>query len=433
MALLYDIFMSKLRLFLLGPPQIELNGNPLAINRRKVLALLTYLASSQRAHQRDHLATLFWPGYDQSSARANLRKTVSLLKQQLDEDRLDIQREQIALVRGHNFWMDTNQFRKLVNGCILTDQTVNEVAPSCMDSLKQAAALYRDDFLTGFSLPDALEFADWQLFQAENHRRKLAQLYETLSRGHAGQNEWEPAIAFARRWLSLDALEESAHRQVMRLLAMKGQRNAALVQYEQCRQVLAEELEVEPSDQTTALYEKIKQGEFGQTETRTSTPAPKVLTPRIHLPPQLTTFVGREQEVAEITRLLGEEPACRHVTLFGPGGVGKTRLAIKAADAAVHAFSDGAAFVSLASLSHADGLVPAVAEALGLDLSGGNPEVRLLNYLRSKELLLILDNFEHLISPQGTQLLSDMLLSAPGVKNCWSPLANGSSRSMNGA
>ncbi len=408
--------MSFLRIYLLGPPQIELDGKQVTINRRKVLALLVYLAASQRAHQRDHLATLLWPGYDQSSARANLRKTVSLLNQQLDNKWLEIQREQIRLIRSEEFWLDVDHYQKLIDGCNSQGQTAAEITPSCMEALNQAVDLYRDDFLIGFSLPDSPEFTDWQLTQAENYRRRLAQLYETLSQGYADRKEWETAVAFARRWLSLDELEESAHRQLMRVLALKGQRNAALVQYEQCREILAEELEVEPAAETTALYEEIKQGTFSLAEgPATTTPSPAPAS-RINLPPQLTTFVGRQGEVAEITRLLGEDPACRHVTLFGPGGVGKTRLAIKAAAVAGEAFSDGVTFVSLASLNHPDSLVPTIADALGLDLSSGNPRNRLINYLRRKELLLLLDNFEHLISKQGSGLLSDMLLSAPKMK-----------------
>lgn len=408
--------MSPLRLYLLGPPQIELNGGRLTINRRKVLALLAYLATSQRAHQRDHLAALLWPGYDQSSARANLRKCISLLGQQLDKEWLDIQREQISLIRGDGFWLDIDQFRRLIDGCISQRQSSAGVTPSCLDSLNQAVDLYRDDFLSGFSLPDAPEFTDWQLFQAENYRRRLAQAYEILSQGHAEQNEWKSAITFARSWLYLDDLDESAHRQLMRLLALKGQRNAALVQYEECREILAEELEVEPTVETTALFEEIRQGAFSQEVESTSTRSPPPSAPRINLPPQLTTFVGRQDDVARITRLLCEEPACRHLTLFGAGGAGKTRLAIKAAGAAGEAFSHGVTFVSLVSLSHPDSLILAIADALGLDLSTGTPRDHLLNYLRRKELLLILDNFEHLISQQAADFLSDILLAAPGVK-----------------
>jgi len=403
--------MAELKLFLLGHPQVELNGDPLTINRRKVLALLAYLATRRRAQPRDHLATLLWPGYDQSSGRANLRKTVSLLKQQVGGDWLDIQREQIGLVRGDNFWLDLDLFRRLVNGCISPGRTAGEVTPSCMDALNQAVDLYRDDFLTGFSLPDSPEFTDWQLFQAEYYRRRLAQLYATLSRGYANQKEWDTAVDFARRWLSLDELEESAHRQLMRLLAWKGQRNAALVQYAQCCQILAEELAVEPADETTALYEKIRQGTLCQEETVALAPAPPN-----NLPPQLTTFVGRQDEVAEITHLLGEVSSCRHLTLFGPGGIGKTRLAIKAATIVGEIFPDGVTMVSLVALNHPDSIVPTIADALGLDVSRGNLQNRLLEYLRHRRLLLILDNFEHLISPQATGLLAEILLHAPSVK-----------------
>jgi predicted ATPase len=185
----------------------------------------------------------------------------------------------------------------------------------------------------------------------------------------------------------------------MRLLARTGQRSAALVQYEACRRVLANELGVEPAEDTRRLYRRIR------------------LVPELgahNLPPQMTPFVGRETELRELGERL-VNPACRLVTLVGPGGIGKTRLAIQAAYENRTAFLHGVCFVSLAPLESAEFLVPAIADALQYHFQGPTPpQEQLLDSLRERELLLVLDNFEHLVQ-DGAWLLADILQTAPEV------------------
>lgn len=132
------------------------------------------------------------------------------------------------------------------------------------------------------------------------------------------------------------------------------------------------------------------------------------------LPPTTTAFVGREPERRELRRLLSD-PDCRLVTLIGPGGIGKTRLAIEAARAAEQAFAHGACFVPLAGVSAASPLVPTIAEHLGLTLAGrDDPDQRVLGYLREKSLLLVVDNCEHFLAQAAA--LAHILAHAPGVK-----------------
>jgi len=126
--------------------------------------------------------------------------------------------------------------------------------------LTEAVALYRDDFLAGFTLRDSPAFDDWQFFQAESLRREMADALETLALCHSEAGQFEPAIASARRWLTLDSLHEPAHRMLMQLYALTGQRSLALRQYRECVRALESELGVPPLEETTALYESIKQG-----------------------------------------------------------------------------------------------------------------------------------------------------------------------------
>ncbi len=417
--------MPQLTLHLLGSPRLELNDIPLVINRRKVLALLVYLALTQHTHRRDHLANLFWPGYDQSSARGNLRRALSTLNRTLTGNWLQIDREQVRLKQDNNFWLDVDQFHQLLTSCNTHSHPNNDVCTDCLEALSQAVALYQDDLLTGFTLPGSPRFDDWQLFQTENLRRELAEALEKLVRGHSAQNEFEPALTFTRRWLALDPLQESAHRHLMLLLTLNEQRNAALIQYENCRQILADELGVEPTTETTKLYEQIHAGGLSnraeEQESKgvifsASSQSSLLAAGRHNLPIQLTPFIGRKEEVTEITRLICDEPACRLLTLVGPGGIGKTRLALQVATQAIDTFPDGVFFVSLAPIDTAVSLIPAIADALNLPLSGGKPKERLLNSLRQKKMLLLLDNFEQLIPAGGTELLLEIIMAAPTIK-----------------
>ena len=133
-----------------------------------------------------------------------------------------------------------------------------------------------------------------------------------------------------------------------------------------------------------------------------------------NLPSQPTPFIGRAIEIIEITDLL-RKPTCRLLTLLGPGGIGKTRLAIQAAIELSNQFTDGLYFVPLASVSSLVFLAYAVAESLSYPLDGQTGSHRqLLNYLRQKNMLLVMDNFEHLT--KEVNLLLDMLHQAPDIK-----------------
>jgi predicted ATPase len=212
---------------------------------------------------------------------------------------------------------------------------------------------------------------------------------------------------------------------MMRLLALNGQRGAALVQYEKCRQVLAEELDVEPAVETTALYEQIRDGDLsggvGEQRSRGDLATPlrrRSVTPSNHnLPSQLTPFIGRKDELAAITCRL-QDPACRLLTLVGPGGIGKTRLAIQAAQNLIDiqskgiAFAHGVIFVPLSPVSSPGSLISAIAEAADFGFySDVSPRQQLLDYLREKEMLLVLDNFE-----TDADLITEILATAPAVR-----------------
>jgi DNA-binding SARP family transcriptional activator/predicted ATPase len=434
--------MSRLALYLLGPPRVELAGEPIHIGRTKAVALLAYLVFTAAPHRRDTLAALLWPEYDQSSARADLRRTLSILNRTLGKGWLVADRETAGLNPDEDLWLDVHAFRQRLASCQAHAHPPKELCEACVPLLEEAVELYRDDFLAGFTLRDSLAFDEWQFFQTERLKDQWASALECLVRWYAGREAYDQAIAYARRRLERDALNDAAHQELMVLFALADQQTAALRQYGLCEQILAEELGVSPSAETTALYERIRAGEDIERE-------PEVVVPH-NLLPQSTPFVGREKELAELSDLISD-PERRLVTILGPGGIGKSRLALAVAERQLvlppsgggerggrtteSSFLNGVYFVPLARLSAADQITTTLADALDFRLGGGAqdsriPRQQVLDYLREKRLLLILDNFEHLLSSPlpaghpprrggtggGASITSDILRAAPGVQ-----------------
>jgi predicted ATPase/DNA-binding SARP family transcriptional activator len=422
---------TAFRLSLLGAPQLERDGVPAHLPRRKAVALLAYLAVSGQAHSREALATLLWPEHDQSRALANLRRTLWELNQTMGAGWLEIDAETVALRRTPyplsatpgrppSFWLDVEAFRQNLSGCTAHGHGEEEICPDCLPPLTAAVELYGGEFMAGFTLPDSSGFDEWQFFERESLRAELAGALQSLMRCYTARQDWAPAIHFARRWLALDPLHEAAHRALMKLYAWDGQWAAALRQYQECVRILDEELAAPPDEDTARLYEEIQARRLPPPPAATGdTPLPAA--PRHNLPSPPTPFVGREAELAEITRLL-QDPDCRLLTLVGPGGMGKSRLALQAAAEQLPLASDrhpdGIYLVPLAPVA-SECVVAAIAEALGFCFSPqerDDPKQQLLNYLGDKQMLLLLDNLEEIAG--GGDLLSEILEqgSAPAMQ-----------------
>ncbi len=408
--------MSGLRVFLLGAPRMECDGVPLKFDTRKNIALLTYLAVTGESHTRDTLITLLWPELDPSRARAGLRRNLSTLKKALGGRWLLIDQEIIRLETGSDYWSDVDHFHRLLG---TAQQKGDGAKPSYVEretSLVEAIELYRGDFLEGFSLRDSPNFDEWQFFETDGLRSELSQAHEQLISVLKVQGRLDQAIAYAHRWLRMNELNEEAHRQLMQLYALNGGRYAAIKQYRECVSLLKEELGVMPEDATKMLFEQIKMGEIGPQEDEKRWKAPVIeAMSRINLPAPTTPFIGRQATLGEIVRRL-HDPNCQLLTLLGPGGVGKTRLAIQAATELVDDCPYGVYFVPLAAIGSIESIIPAIASSLGFRFTQENEpsERQLHNYLRGKRLLIVLDNFEHLV--EGAGLVSDIMSQAKDVK-----------------
>jgi predicted ATPase/DNA-binding SARP family transcriptional activator/Tfp pilus assembly protein PilF len=413
--------MSEFRLSLLGAPALEKDGKPVQVGRRKAVALLAYLAVTGKAHSRETLATLLWPDSEPSLAYSYLRRDLSVLNKKIGEGWLDVTRESVALVEREDFWLDVEQFRRLLAAREAHGHPIDAVCPRCMPLLSEAVDLYRDDFMAGFTLPDALDFDEWQYFESEGLRGALTGALKRLVEGHSAEGEFEQAIDCARRWLGLDPWHEPAHRELMQLYTWAGNKAAATRQYQECVRVLEEELGQPPEEATRELYEAIRANQVPAPPSWMQEPGAMVAsveegaaTSRPELPAQLTPFIDREEELEEIRTLL-HEPGCRMLTLIGSGGIGKSRLAVEVAGQEWEAFANGVCFVALVSVSGVDLLVPTIADALKLSFQGqADLKAQLLNYLREKEMLLVLDNFEHVL--EGAELLVEILASASKIK-----------------
>src|SRR5215213_4928934 len=256
--LYHEVAVAHIKLFLFGAPRLERDGVAVEVDTRKAIALLAYLTLTAQPQRRDTLAALLWPEQDQRSARGALRRTLSTLNKALGGVGLAADRETLWLDSSAPLWSDIAQFQQLLGAARAAGQPAERCA-GIIEPLAAAVALYHGDFMAGFSLRDSSAFEDWQGFQAERLRRNLATALERLVECHTLLGALAPAIEHARRWLALDPLHEPAHRQLMRLFAWSGQRAAAIHQYRECVRVLDQELGVPPLEETSQLYQAIKE------------------------------------------------------------------------------------------------------------------------------------------------------------------------------
>lgn len=396
---------QELYLKLLGGLEITLDDQPVTgFISSKAQALLCYLAVTGRPHLRPALTALLWGDTAEADAKTSLRMVLSNLRK-LVGPYVVITRQTVAFNEAGHYRLDVEEFER--HAYPVTALTDDELTPENLALLQAAVDLYRGDFLAGFHVRDALAFEEWVLGRQTQLRETAYQVLYTLTGHYAGQREYSAGIDCATRLLVLDSWREEAHRQLMLLLARDGQYNAALAQYETCRRILAAELNVEPMTETTALYHRIRAARA---------------TRSYNLPSQSTMFIGREDELVHLIRLLAN-PVCRLIDITGPGGIGKTRLAVQAAAAVSDDFLNGVYFVSLAAVSAPEFLASAVADVLDVPFQRGKkPWQQLLDFLEDKEMLLVLDNFEHLLTsaPEGTKegvaFLLDLLDHAPHIK-----------------
>jgi len=421
--------MPRLSMRFFGSYQLLLDQEPVTtLEYDKVRALLAYLAiEADRPHRREALAGLLWPDLPERRARRNLSQALLTLRRALGDEGpapfLTVTSHTIQFDVASDHWIDVSAFASLLTRYKAHRHWRLETCQDCGDLLARAGVLYAGPFLAGLSLPDSPAFEEWQLLWRERLHHEAIDALRALARGCDHRGEREAALRYARQWVALDPWHEDAHRQLIRALALHGRRAEALAQYETCRRTLGEELGVPPARETVALYEAIRDA-----QDLTGLPNLSGLgtLPPHNLPAPAIPFVGREALLDRLRGLLRDED-CRLVTLVGPGGSGKTRLALQVGAEVVAAASerypDGVYFVPLSMLRAGDSIAPSIAQAVGYGLAPGqDPAGQLLRALRQRSLLLILDNYEQLLGGArggrlcGAAAVAEILGAAPGVQ-----------------
>ena len=314
--------MPDISLALLGPPVVERDAVPVVFDTKKAVALLALLAVAGREQSRERLAAQLWPDADPVHARGSLRRTLSVTAAAVGEGLL-ISRIAVGLQPGR-MRVDVADFAALI-------------ARPDAASLERGVRLYRDDFLTGFSLRACPEFEDWQSATADRLRQDLAGALERLVAACVTAGELARGLDHARRWLSLDPLHEPAHQALIRLQAWTGQRSAALRQYRSLVRVLSRELAVSPLPETTRLYDDVRAGRLRPaTGHAPATPPPDGpgSRPSRRVPARPATADRRWPLIGRATELRALEEAWQAVggtggqvvAVTGEAGCGKSRL-----------------------------------------------------------------------------------------------------------
>lgn len=332
--------MVQMQVRLFGAPTVILAGGLEAnLSSDKARGLLAYLAvEAGQAHRREKLAGLLWPGYTESSARTNLRRALADLRQAIGDHQatppyLLVTQDTLQFNAASAASVDVSTFTGLVHSTSLLAPTHGPGSQSTVSSLEQAVALYRAPFLDGFSIPDSPEFDEWALLTREQLNRLMLDAMRGLADAYRAEGEPARALPYAWRQVDMDPWQESAHRQVMQLLALSGQRAAALAQYESCRRVLAADLNIEPSEQTRQLAERIRSEEWPPAAmVAAGQPAPLLRTPGScpyrGLAPfhqqDAPFFYGRQAFVDQLACAVEQQRPV--VSVVGPSGSGKSSV-----------------------------------------------------------------------------------------------------------
>lgn len=407
---------ADVRLTLLGAFRLEAAGRVVPLTTRKAEGLLAYLALhvTPAGHSREKLAALFWGDSPDADARRSLRVALAALRRALPGEPFVADRESLGLDPAYPLWVDATR-------CAAAAGRILAGRADAMDAAD--LDLYRADLL-----PDCYD--DWlNPLRQQLRDRYLAARHAQVERLRTA-GEYRAVVQTAQRILAVEPVDEAAHQHLMFCHVTLGDRSAALAQYQACVRALREELAVEPSPQTEALHRWIRQSAPGG-----RAPAAR----RGNVPLALASLIGRQHETAALTHMLlpaplsfagrgaggegqslagaGDDgPSQRLVTLTGPGGTGKTRLAQEVALALTERMRDGAWWVDLVPLAEAALVPQAVAKALGIPEAPGQPPVAtLVQHLQEQQALLVLDNCEHLIGGCA-HLVADLLTRCPELR-----------------
>ena len=366
-------------LTLFGAPTIVYGGKSVALGFERRTQLLVYLAMKRTWVGRAELAALLWPDQDSKLAYTNLRKALFRLQRFPWADQIEGQ--------GSALRFDATTDVQAFESALREHRTV------------EALPIVRGALLAGFDDGGNESWSGWLSFE----RDRLQSAWRSAAQERlAGDIDVGVAIDLSARLLDADPLDDAALRAYMTWLARAGQASRARQAYREYVVRLADELGLEPGAELKALHDSLG--------TVTSTAG----TVSFALPPADDRFIGRTVELRRAASLLAQDD-CRLLTVTGPGGVGKTRLAQRVLRECAPMFADGAYFVSLDDLTEADELGARLARDLGIELIGrADPFDQVIESLRTRQVLLLLDNFEQLTA--AVPQVGHLLAACPRIK-----------------
>jgi predicted ATPase/DNA-binding SARP family transcriptional activator len=388
---------SPVRIALFGTPALFVGGQAHRFQNKKTLALLAYLLIEQRAHPRATLATLLWPESNEPTARSALRNILvevrAVAPWALEADRDSVRFDAAAVP----------------NDVVLLERVLKTHDLAALQSVEEFPS---GELLAGLTMDDAAEFEDWLSQQREIHRRAFARALGSLVEVRRQAGKLEDALRIAQRRLSVEPLSDVAERALLEVLFDAGERDAAMRAFDDYTALLRRELGTVPAAELRDLVVR----RLDASGVRLPVARRRRGTGDESAPSQplceSPAFIGRENDLRALLRILGEDDV-RALTLSGPGGVGKTTLALEICGRARTMF-DQVAFIELASVNNPELVLPALAKELGVVEDKGTPTaLRIGVHLAGRSCLLVLDNFEQLLA--AVPAIADLLTAAPGV------------------
>lgn len=393
-----------LRLELLGDFCVKYGDQPItSIVSARLQSLIAYLVLHRETPQlRQHLAFLLYPDSSESQARTNLRNLIHLLRHAVPEPDSFLAHDTLTLQwrADSGFALDVVEFE--AHAALGLERAAKGESDGAIEHLQAAVELYRGDLLPSC-------YDDWILPVRERLSQKYIELLERLIEQLIEQHNPRAALVHAQKLMRCDPLREETFRTLMQIAAATGDRAGVVRYYNTCTTVLERELGVSPSHETRALFDQLSNEPAAATRAvQTRAPSPR----RNHLPLYLDRFVGRECEKVELKKLISQH---RLVTLVGAGGVGKTRLSVATASDLLDDVRDGIWQIDLAPLADPALVTQTVATVMDVREQSGRPLIQTLaDALNGKELLLILDNCEHVIHA-ARSFIEYLLRAAPDV------------------
>ena len=358
---------------------------------RKAALLLAYLADCDAVVRRSTVAGLLYSDLPDDRARSNLRVVLTRLRSALPGA--------VGADRSH-IWLEAT-----------TSYDVAEL--SADDRVGAVLEHYRGDFLADADADAALLFDDWVSGRRQELRTGAIRTLTLGSRDAAVSGEWARCLRCAERVVELEPWNETAHRQVMMALAATSGTSAALAQFAACEATLETELGLPPSPETLALRDDIAR----RADEQVAAPDyPVTVRSRVTLPYDLTPFFGRAEELPAMSARL-VSGGYRLLSLVGPGGVGKTRLAAEIAAQNVDAFPDGVHFVPLADTRSLSDVMAAVAESVApaAVTSLADPVANVADLIGDRRMCLVLDNLEQVVEAVAAPI-GDLLGRCPNLR-----------------